>query len=582
MNSEETKTIPVFSRGTWDSGEIVSRIGQGEIGGKGTGLWQMSQELLGEMPHEDYPEFEITIPRMVVLTTGVFQAFMDLNDLWDLALSDASDARIAQAFQRATLPPEYLGDLRDFIAQAQTPLAVRSSSLMEDMLNHPFAGVYSTKMVPNNAADADTRFQRLTNAIRFVYATTFYKAAKNYFRGTDQEHKNERMAVVIQEVVGNRHEDRFYPETSGVARTFNYYPSGGAKPTDGVINLALGLGRQIVDGDLCWGYCPAYPTAPPPFNDLGDRMRGTQNRFWAVNMGTPPPPDPMGETEFLLRLELEVGEKDGVLDHMVSSYDPRSDRLRLGLSGAGPRVLDFGPMLVGETLALNDLVSHLLPLAERVAGCPVELEFAIDRTEAGKHRFCLLQMRAMMVPAGESKVSLLELNEPGVVLASEQALGHGVKDDISDIIYIKPDSFDLGQTPAIALEVEKLNNTLLSAGRPYMLIGFGRWGSADHWLGVPVDWGQISGARVIVESSFRGLNPDPSQGTHFFHNLISFQVSYLTVRGSGSSRIDWKWLERQTTVQETTYLRHVQLDEPMLVRLDGVAGLGIVRAGGTI
>ena len=579
MQNEETKAVPKFSRGSWETGEIVSCIGRGEIGGKGTGLWQMSQGLLGEMAPEDNPDFDITIPRMVVLTTGVFEAFMDLNDLWELSLSDVSDSRIAQAFQRATLPPEYLGDLRDFIAQVTTPLAVRSSSLMEDMLNHPFAGVYSTKMIPNNAADADTRFQRLDEAIRFVYATTFFKAAKNYFRGTDRQHSEERMAVVIQEVVGNRHEDRFYPEISGVARTFNYYPCGGAKPTDGVVNLALGLGRQVVDGDLCWGYCPAYPTSPPPFNDVGDRMRGTQNRFWAVNMGTPPPPDPMGETEFLLRLDLDVAEKDEVLDHIVSTYDPRSDRLRLGLSSGGPRVLDFGPMLVGETLLLNDLVAQLLPLAERVAGCPVELEFAVDRNEAGRFRFCLLQMRAMMIPAGESKVSLLELNEPGVVLASEQALGHGVKNDITDIVYIKPESFDLAQTEKIAWEVEKLNNSLLSLGRPYMLIGFGRWGSADRWLGVPVDWGQISGARVIVESSFKGLNPDPSQGTHFFHNLISFQVSYMTVRGSGSSRIDWNWLDSLPMVQETTYLRHVQVETPMIVRLDGVAGLGIVRAG---
>jgi len=581
MSDNRANTIPRFSRGTWESGEIVSRIGQGEIGGKGAGLWQMSQGLLGMIEHAEFPAFEITIPRMVVLTTKLFEAFMDLNDLWDLALSDASDARIAQAFHRATLPPEYLGDLRDFIAQVETPLAVRSSSLMEDMLNHPFAGVYATKMIPNNAADADTRFQRLVDAIRFVYATTFYKSAKNYFRGTGQEHRDERMAILIQEVVGNRHDDRFYPETSGVARTFNYYPSGGAKPTDGVINLALGLGRQIVDGDLCWGYCPAYPTSPPPFNDVGDRIRSTQNRFWAVNMGTPPPPDPMGETEFLLRLDLDVGESDGILDHMVSVYDPASDQLRLGLRGAGPRVMDFGPMLVGETLPLNDLVSRLLPLAERVAGCPVELEFAMDRKDDGRYRFCLLQMRAMMIPAGESKVSLMELNEPGVVLASEQALGHGVKSDISDIVYIKPESFDLGQTPAIALEVEKLNKALLNSGRSYMLIGFGRWGSADPWLGIPVDWGQISGARVIVESPFRGLNPDPSQGTHFFHNLISLQVSYMTVRGRGNSRIDWSWLERQALVQETAYLRHVRVEDPLIVRLDGVAGLGIVCVGGS-
>jgi hypothetical protein len=379
--------------------------------------------------------------------------------------------------------------------------------------------------------------------------------------------------------VGNRHGERFYPRLSGVARTFNYYPSGGAKPTDGVVNLALGLGRQIVDGGLSWTYSPPFPSAPPPFNDVGDRMKNTQTSFWSVNMGTPPPPDPMGETEFLLNPELSLAEEDGVLDHLVSTYDYQSDRLRLGMGSRGPRILDFGPMLVGETLPFNKVMKKILPLAERTAGCPVELEFAVDRQDSGVYRLCLLQMRAMAIPRGESRVSPLEMKSPGVVLASEHGLGHGSRNDIQDVVFIKPDSFDLARTRNIALEVEKMNHTLQSAGRPYLLIGFGRWGSADEWLGVPVDWGQISGARVIVETSFGNLNPDPSQGSHFFHNLISFGVFYLTVRGKGNSRIDWEWLDRQTTVRESTYLRHVGLSEPLTVRMDGLAGLGVVTEG---
>lgn len=578
MSVKKNDALPVFSRGTWESGEVVSRIGNGEIGGKAHGLVLMAEALLGRLDPREFPDFRITIPRMVVLPTGMFDAFMDFNGLWDLALSDVSDARIAQAFQKATLPPEYLGDLRDFISQVNAPLAVRSSSLLEDALEHPFAGVYSTKMIPNNQPDVDTRFQMLIEAIRFVYASTYFRSAKNYFQGSGLDHAGEKMALIVQEVVGNRHGDLFYPRLSGVARTFNYYPSGGAKPTDGVVNLALGLGRQIVDGGLSWGYSPPFPAAPPPFNDIGDRMRNTQNSFWAVNMGTPPPPDPMGETEFLLKPGLGQAEEDGVLDHLVSTYDHQSDRLRLGMGAKGPRVLDFGPILVGETLDFNPMIRKILPLAERTAGCPVELEFAVDCEESGQLRMCLLQMRAMVIPEGESRVSPLELNSPGVILASEHGLGHGQKNDIYDIVFIKPDDFQLSKTRLIALEIEKINHSLQSAGRPYLLIGFGRWGSADEWLGVPVDWGQISGARVIVEASFRELNPDPSQGSHFFHNLISFGIFYLTVRGRGSSRIDWDWLQEQTTVQETEFLRHVGLSKPLLVRMDGLAGLGVITA----
>jgi Pyruvate phosphate dikinase, AMP/ATP-binding domain len=580
MCSMERHPVPDFCRGTWESDVVVSRIGPGRIGGKAAGLVLLAKEFMDGIDHGEFPEFTITIPRMVVLGTEVFESFMEMNNLWEVALSGASEDRIANAFLGASLVPEILGDLRDFISQVKTPLAVRSSSLLEDALDHPFAGVYATKMIPNNQPDTDTRYQHLDEAIRLIYASTFFDSAKSYFQGVGQDHSQERMGVVIQEVVGNRHGNRFYPEISGVCRSFNYYPNGAAVPTDGVANLALGLGRQIVDGGLSWGYCPKYPTSPPPFNDVGDRMRGTQTTFWSVNMGTPPPPDPMGETEFLLVDDLTTAEDDQVLDHLVSTYDHRSDCLRMGLSCPGPRVLDFGPILVGKTLALNKLILAMLPLAERTIGCPVELEFAVDRNEDGKLRVCLLQMRPMAIPEGESKISPMELNAQSVILASERTLGHGTKNNIEDIVFIKPETFDASRTRAVAQEIQSFNHDLFVSEKPYVLIGFGRWGSSDPWLGVPVEWGMVSGAGVIVEASFQNMNPDPSQGAHFFHNLISFGVFYMTVRGKGSSRVDWDWLARQHVVRDGEFLRHIKVDQPLDIRADGLAGLGLIKAGG--
>ena len=578
MNKVIQPEIPRFTRGAWEAGEIVTRIGGGRVGGKARGLWQMKTSLLGDIDPLEFPGLRVTVPRMVVLGTDVFDAFMDLNGLRELSLSGVSDARISHAFLKATLPPELLGDLRDFISQVESPLAVRSSSLLEDALAHPFAGVYATKMIPNNQSGTNQRFRALDHAIRFVFAATYFKAAGDYFAGTGHDHGQEKMAVIIQEVVGDRHDDRFYPRMSGVARSFNYYPSGAAKPTDGVVNLALGLGRQIVDGGLSWGYSPAYPAAPPPFNDLGDRLRSTQTEFWAVNMGPLPLPDPMRETEYLVREDLATAEGDGELDHLVSTYDPGSDRLRMGCVGGGPRVLDFAPVLVAETLPLNGLMRRLFPLAERTAGCPVELEFALDldHTVAGGHRLCLLQMRPMAVPDGDTRVAPVDLTAPGVVVAADRALGNGVRDDVADVVYLKPEAFAAADTPAIALEVEGFNRDLLAAGLPYLLVGFGRWGSSDPWLGVPVDWGQISGARIIVETSIRGMNPDPSQGAHFFHNLIGLGVFYLTASTSGGA-VDWAWLDAQSAVGETAHVRHVRLSAPLDARVDGLAGLGVIE-----
>jgi len=579
MAAVDIAEIPVFGRQFLGTGPTISRIGNGALGGKASGLFRVQQTVLRALDGAVPAQIEITIPTLTVLGTDLFDSFMDQNDLYPLALSDLPDDRIALAFQQATLPPWYLGDLRALIEQVRTPLAVRSSSLLEDDLDHPFAGVYATKMIPNNQPDNDSRFQRLVEAIKFVYASTFFRQAKQYIRSIGKDLDTEKMAVIIQEVVGQRCGDRFYPGLSGVARSYNYYPSGHAVPEDGVVNLALGLGKQIVDGGLSWKYSPPYPQAPPPYGDVGDLLKNSQTEFWAVNMGAPPLPDPIHETEYLVRGDLKDAEYDGTLEHLVSTFDVRSDRLRPGLVGKGPRVLDFAPVLQFGTIPLNTVIERLLPLAEQSVGAAVEIEFAMTLKPGSGDvlRFGFLQMRPMLVSDQEVEVSPEELIDERNVLASETVLGNGVRESIRDVIFLKPDVFDARHSRTIASEIEQFNHALTEANRPYLLIGFGRWGSSDPWLGVPVEWSQISGARVIVESSLPDMNPDLSQGSHFFHNLTSFQVLYLSSKHNSKYPIDWQWLDQQQLVAESTFVKHVQIPNALTVRVDGRHRRGVIK-----
>jgi len=571
--------LPRFERQFFDAAESSTRIGRGAIGGKAAGLERVRRDILPRLDPAAHPQFRLSVPRMTVLTTGLFERFMERNGLYPVALSDAPDERIAHAFQQGDLPAEYVGDLLALIRDVHTPLAVRSSSLLEDALAHPFAGVYGTKMIPNNQPSAEARFQRLVEAIKFVYASAFFAGAKSYLRSIDRPPDAEQMAVVIQEIVGERRNERFYPHLSGVARSFNYYPSGRSRPEEGVVNLALGLGKQIVDGGLSWTYCPARPQAPPPFANIGERLKNSQTVFWAVGMGKPPAPDPTRETEYLVRAGLAEAELDGTLEFLVSTLDPRSDRLRPGLAAAGPRVLDFAPILTGGALDLNPLLQELLRETERELGAAVEIEFALtlDRRRAHPARFGFLQARPMMVSTGEVEIATAEKEEAGRLIYSTSALGNGVREDIRDVVYVRPDVFEAKHTPRIALEIERLNRELVAQGRPYLLIGFGRWGSSDPWLGIPVEWGQISGARALVETTLPQMNPDLSQGSHFFHNLISFQVLYFSVRSAEGRGVAWPWLEAQPALAETSFLRHIQGAQPLVIKVDGRRGEGVIR-----
>ncbi len=575
----EASHLPEFGREFLGADQTFTRIGRGDYGGKAAGLDLVREKVLARISPDEFPDFEIAVPTLTVLTTELFDSFMERNGIDPSALTDDPDDRIALAFQKAELPAEFVGDLRSLITSVHTPLAVRSSSLLEDALSHPFAGVYETKMIPNNQAGTDARFHGLIQAVKFVYASTFFNSARSYISSVGQDVASEKMAVIIQEVVGTRSDERFYPTISGVARSYNYYPTGRAQPADGVVNLALGLGRQIVDGGLSWTYCPKYPKAPPPYGGVGDLMKNSQTEFWAVNMGHPPPPDPIRETEYLSRADLAAAEYDGRLDRLVSTYDGGSDRMRPGIQGEGPRVLDFAPILSYDALPLNDLVLKLLDLTKEALDEDVEIEFAVEMDPLGrsKPRFGFLQARPMLVSREQTTVTEEELSDPRAVVASSHVLGNGTREDIADIVYLRPEAFEAKHTPAIAAELEKINRALVGEGRPYVLIGFGRWGSSDPWLGVPVDWGQISGVGVLVEATLPQMTPDLSQGSHFFHNMISFGVFYLSVRHTDSHAIRWDWMNELPAVNESELVRHVRLPGPLCIRVDGKAGRGVIR-----
>jgi len=571
--------VPRFNREFFDVKDSFTRIGDGALGGKASGLLLVRNRILSKLDPADFPYIEITVPTATVLTTEVFDSFIERNHLEDIADSDLPDDRIAHAFQQAELPAEHVGDLRGLISNVHTPLAVRSSSLLEDDLAHPFAGVYGTKMIPNNEVEEDARFWRLDEAVKFVYATTYFAEAKAYLASIGRPPVDEKMSVVIQEVVGQRAGDRFYPCVSGVARSHNYYPTGHAKASDGVVTLALGLGKTIVDGGLSWSFSPAFPKAPPPFNDVGDLLKNTQTNFWAVHMGEPPAHDPIRETEYLVQPGLAEAEADGALRYLVSTYDPDSDRLNPGLDARGPRALTFAPLLGSRLLPFNDVLKRLLEVSERALGGAVEIEFAInlDRRDALPARVGFLQVRPMMVGGERVEVSREDLAADDIVLASESVLGNGERSDIEDVVFVRPEAFVPAETPAIAKELEGINRILVNDGRRYLLIGFGRWGTSDPWLGIPIAWGQISGARVIVEATLPDVQPDLSQGSHFFHNLLSFHVLYLSVEHHGPYHIDWDWLDRQPVVQTTDHVTHVRLPQPLDIRVDGTTGRGVIR-----
>ncbi len=576
--SPHHQSLTRFDRCFFTGAERFTFIGSGELGGKAHGLARMKGILESKLKDSFEPAISIGIPTLTVITTEFFDLFMKQNDLYEIAYSEARDDLLAHAFQRAALPVRLSGDLRALVEQAHSPLAVRSSSMLEDAMFEPFASVYATKMVPNNQPDADTRFRKLSEAVKFVYASTFFKVARNYMRATHHATIDEKMAIVIQEVVGSRFGERYYPHISGVLRSYNFYPTGHGTPEDGIVELALGLGRTIVDDGVSWAFSPAFPGADPPFKSMGDRLKHTQTAFWGVNMGKPAAYDPIDEIEYLASYDLGDAEYDGVIRFIASTYLPADDRITSGTEERGPRIIDFAPILKDRILPLNDLLKTLKSACEDTLGAMVEVEFALtlDRESCEPARFGFLQVRPMVVSQAEVDLPASELAGAKVLLSSETVLGNGVLDTILDVVFVHPERFDTLKTREIAAEIEPVNRRLVEAKTPYLLIGFGRWGTTDPPAGIPVDFGQISGAKVIVEAALPNLNITMSQGSHFFHNVTSFKIFYFSIPHGSEYRIDWEWLMKQRTVSETHFVRHVALDEPLCAKVDGRSGRGVI------
>jgi len=575
---DQKGVIADFSRNEYDTDARFLRIGGGSLGGKGRGLAFIDSVVEKYLRQDLFRNVRISIPRTIVLGTDVFSQFMQINNLLSRAVENSPDEQILRMFIQSDLPPTILGDLRAILQKARFPLAIRSSSLLEDTLYQPFAGIYATLMIPNSNVDFSVRFHNLTQAIKYVYASTYFQSAKRYIEATANHVEEEKMAVIIQEMVGVQHEHFFYPHFSGVARSFNYYPFGKAKQRDGVVNLALGLGRMIVEGGVSLQYSPAYPTVFPQFSTTRDLFYNSQVKFFALNLDSDIIRKYPSEDQYLDLLGIDVADRHQTLTHIASTYSKENDALYEGVQRPGPRILNFAPILKSHVFPLNEILKLVLEICETAMNCPVEIEFAatLHATNALPGELRLLQVRPMVKEEGTLSIDNARIPPQEIVFQSEQTLGNGIL-YLREIVFIKPESFEPSKTRRIAEQLGKINAKLFKENRGYLLIGPGRWGSSDPSLGIPILFSDISGARAIAETTLPKMVTDPSQGSHFFQNLTSFRIVYFTLRHYNDNHIiDWPWLHAQRVTEETDLVCHVSLEEPVVIAVDGKTGNGIV------
>lgn len=579
MTTNVDSKVPRFEPRTFGSEHAFARIGTGSVGGKAVGLQQIRQEILPRFDASQFEGVTVDVPRAVVIATDVFSEFVQRNRLMDSVLSGIPDSRIALEFQRGELTEDVRSQLRALLEILRVPLAVRPSSFLEDTQQRAFAGIFTSKLIPNSEASAEARYRRLSSAVKLAWASTFFENALVSRRACGLADDAEKMAVIIQEVTGARHGGRFYPAVSGLARSYNHYPVPGNKREDGVVTVALGLGKSITDGDHVWSYCPSRATAPPPFKSTGDLLKFTQNSFWAVNVGEPPPPDPARASSCLVRCGLGDAEADGTLTFLSSTWDPASDQLRTGISGNGPRALTFAPLLESRSIPFTPVMERLLELSCNVLNGEAEIEFAVnlDRENALPMEIGFVQLRPMLTPGERTPVEECDLDGDDVLVASDNCLGQGSRHDLTDVVYLRPQNFDRGSTRMMASELDAVNRGLVEEGRHGVFIGLGRWGTTDDRFGVPVSWGQISAARVIVEATMPDAPSNLSHGTHFFHRLLSNRVLYMSVEPEGHGRIDWDFLDSLEAIWESRHVRQVRVDNPLDVRIDCANRRGLIR-----
>lgn len=572
--------ITDFTKESFDPNSSFARIGGGSLGGKARGLGFVNTLINDYSVRNKFGGVVIDVPPAVVVGTDVFDQFLDENNLRKFALNETSDREITRRFLDAgRFPEDVLGELAAFLDIIHSPLAVRSSSLLEDSQYHPFAGVYETYMLPNIHHNPLVRLNDLITTIKRVYASTFYKSAKDYIKVTSYRLEEEKMAVIIQKMIGTKHEERFYPDFSGVARSYNFYPVKPQKPEDGIVSAALGLGKTVVDGGNTVRFCPKYPDDLMQFNSIKETLNSTQQNFYALDLqGSSSDFD---ETSDMLvkKYRLNIAEHDGSLRYAGSTYSPENDMIYEGIARSGMRVVTFAPVLKHKLFPLPQILELLLDMGTWGMGTPVEIEFAVNmsREKGSPKEFGLLQMRPLVLSREIEELNMDDHEVSDLVCSSCQVLGNGIIKDIRDIVVVDYNRFDRSRSRDAAAEVSYFNSRLVNSGRPYLLIGVGRWGSLDPWLGIPVTWDQISGARVIVESGFKELNVTPSQGSHFFQNITSFMVGYFTVNSfTEQGFIDWDWLLKKEPADEKEFTRLLSFDSSLIVKMNGHKNKGII------
>lgn len=571
--------VAIYKKERFDEYSNFARIGDGSLGGKGRGLAFIGA-MIKRYPKLEQENFAVNIPKTVVICTDIFDEFMETNELYPIALSDADNDTILKYFLRASLPSRLIEDLMAFSEVVKGPIAIRSSSLLEDSHYQPFAGIYSTYMIPKQE-DKYEMLRSLSDAIKAVYASVFYQDSKAYMTATSNLIDQEKMAIVLQEVVGTQYGDHYYPTISGVARSLNFYPIGNEKAEDGIANIALGLGKYIVDGGLTLRFSPRHPHNILQMSSTDFALRETQTRFYALDLNPENIVDKFSVDDAfnLKKLTLKEADADGSLKFITSTYDPYDMIIRDGYYPGGRKILSFVNVLQHDVFPLASTLDQLLQIGQKEMGRPVEIEFAINMNKQDPRiaTFYLLQIRPIVDNKEVMNEDLSVIQQEDTILSSTSVLGHGIINDVQDVIYVKTGAFNAANNQLIAYDIEKMNRKFTGTETNYVLVGPGRWGSSDPWLGIPVKWPHISNAKIIVECGLENYRVDPSQGTHFFQNLTSFGVGYFTINPfKGEGWFDEDYLNQLPAVEETEYLRHVRLHAPIVIKMDGKRSLGVV------
>lgn len=571
--------ITDFHSGVYDATIDFVKIGNGSLGGKARGLAFMTTQLRDAFQlHQNFEGIDIYIPKTVVISTEGFDAFIDKNNLGDFSGTDLSDAEICTRFLEADFPEWLSNDLTRFLTDNTNPLAVRSSSLLEDAYFQPYAGIYRTYMIPNSDALLTARVEQLIQTIKLVYASTFLKVPRSFAKSTQHRTEDEKMAVVIQELAGYTHQNYFYPYLSGVAQSYNFYPVAAMKADEGIAHIALGLGKIVMEGGNALRFSPHYPKLLPQFSTVDDILKNAQRYFYALKLKDFPLDFITREDATLAKLDIDDAEDHPAIRYMASTFEPQDNRIRDGWRPNGYPVITFARMLKHNEFPLSEILTQLLELGQKGMGGPVELEFCVNPAPApGRNpSLALVQIRPMAMGGHNLQVNISDEERETAALFCHQALGSSRSKEIYDIVFVKPDDFDTSKTMEMVTEIGRMNALLEKEGRKYLLVGPGRWGSSDRWLGIPVSWNEISSVDAMVETTIAGLNADPSQGSHFFHNITSLGIGYLTIRPEQQGVIDWDWFKQFPAHNEKTYIRHIRLKKAALLKIDGRSSMAIL------